>query len=170
MTLSIFLIILLIIFLVPALLLPQNRIRFFLIASLTSTALLIFVFIFSLGFTTTEFEAGISSLFSFLFPSIVNNPELNQMEVNHLITWFMALVFYILIYLILFGISKSIFVGTNPNIKETTKRIHRILEALAFLVSTFVPLAIFFINIRGILPFQDGFLATIFNALYSVRA
>lgn len=170
MSLSILLIVLFIIFLIPALFLPQNRIRFYLIASLGSSAFLLALFLLSLAFSTEEFEKGLGGTFSFLFPFLSGNPELTSMEVHHLSSWFMFLSFYLLFYLILFLSAKFNYVGSNPSIRKPTKSIYRILEALVFLASAFFPLALFFVNIRGILPLQDGFLSPLFDVFYHLGA
>lgn len=170
MTLSWFLLSLFLIFLLPSILLPQNRLRLYLFGTLSSCLVILVFFIVSFSMPEGALERNIGGFFLFLFPFIGRNIELTFQEMCHLSFCFILLIFYLFVYLIVFLIFKYTYVGTNPNIHRSIKRIRRVFQGILFFLSAYIPLFFFFLNIRGILYLPDGFLASLFNLFYEIKA
>lgn len=171
MTLTLFLLLLLSVFLIPAILLPQNRIRFFSISSSSATLVLLALIFIGNFFGMERWEDAIGSFFYPMWsPLLKHVDEITLKEANHLSTWFTYLFFYFVVYLLIYFIMKQVFIGSNPNIHRPTKWFLRFLEVFLFLLTTYVPLSMFFISIRGIIPLRDGTLGQIFNLIYRLEA
>lgn len=124
----------------------------------------------TLIFGTPELETAIGSAFAPVFPFFVNNLELSSYEINHVITFFVILIAYFVIYMITYLIVRKFFVGSNPNIHRPTKVIRKILDIGVFMLTIYGPLFIFLVNIRGVLILPDGIFGAFFQLFYHIGA
>lgn len=170
MTLSIVLLIILPLFLIPSILLSLNRLRSLLFSLLPGTALLFLIILFDAMIPSLMLNERIGGFFSNVFLFIFKGyNELDSKEIIHLSATFG----YFLIYLICFAICvipvKIFYVGINPSIHKRIRLVQRLFDIILFLATTYGVLAIFLIEIREIIPLQDGFLSFLFNAIYRLE-
>lgn len=171
MSLSIIILCLLPIFLIPAFVITNNRIRIYF--SCSSGATIVVLIIAFVAWLLPEHMSD--NILASPFAGISNYihmslPYLSSQEVSHIIVQFEYLIIYLVVYLLVYLFFKIFFIGSNPAIRKPIKVIGKIAYGLGFFICTFLPLSLFLINIRLLLPFQDGFLNDFFNLIYYVGA
>ena len=170
MTLSLVLIVLIPLFVIPVVMLPQNKLKFFTFCALAGTAL-IFVLEFSnFLFSSLQIRVNIGKAFYPMFAFFAYRPYLSLEECYDLSFLFTMLFFYGICYFATFLILKRIHIGSNPNIRKPSSIISTIFDTVIFLVCTYGVLAIFLIDIRIILPLGDGFLGWLFQLIHPLKA
>lgn len=171
MTLSLFLLLLLPVFVVPAIFLSLNRLRSYFLPSIFAFALVFSLYLFQVFFPSLEVEEKIGKAFlgmwQFLFRPFI---ELSQGEIYHLSFDFTLLFLYLLTYTIFFFVTKIYFIGDNPSIHKQVRHVRHTYVGIFFVVFTYGALFFFLISIREILPFEDGFLSFFFPAIYPIEA
>lgn len=171
MTISFLILIFTPIFLLPAFLLSHNRLRTYLFSIISATTVLIFIFLLDTFIPKIDLNYNIGKTFYPLWKFLLaNNKELTDLERYHVSTSFTYLLIYFLTYILTFIPIKLIFIGTNPNIHKPIKTIQRISDIVLFIIGTYFVFALFIVEIRIILPFNDGFLSSIFSLIYKVEA
>lgn len=170
MSLSLFEILLFPLFLFPALFLPHNRLFFYSLCSFFATLVLVLLLAIDSFVPSIALFTRIGDAFEPMFSFLMNRNEWLESEINHL-SCFYALAFlfggiYFLSYLIL----KIFFIGSSPYIGTPIRKATRVLEILFFLLTTYVPLFFFLIEIREALPLKDGFFAPLFSMIYPIEA
>lgn len=171
MTLTLALLVLSSLFFLPACFLSLNRLRTYLIAS-GSAFFVVFVFLFlNRYFPSLPVEETLGRTFYFLSGFLLDGYiELSLLERYHIAFYFFLLLLYFIIYLIVYIILKIHFVGSNPSVHKNIKRLRQVLAGIFFVVFTYGMMALFFIEIRQILPFNDGILAFFFNWIHPLEA
>ncbi|MCH3966862.1 MAG: hypothetical protein LKE52_04525 [Bacilli bacterium] len=169
MTLSWMLLLIAPLLLLPAILLPENRIRTFLFS-------LIVPFLVALSFALVGrfYPPFVETLGSFAKPlsqwALRGHPELSSYELDFLsYTLFSALITIVLFFLFLLP-AAFFFVGKNPEIHKPTRTIRHILKSILFFVLTYGLVSYFLIAIRLILPIPDGFLSFLFEWIHPIGA
>jgi len=171
MTLSLGIIIILPLFIIPVVLLPINRIRFFLGGTLIAFFLTAIIYLTDAFFPTAGLGDMIGSwaypIFRFL---IEGHIELNTPERYHISFCLFLFILYLTIYLIYFLFGKIFFVGNNPSFNRKTTKLRKAFDGFIFILTTYIGLIIILINIRMILPFSYGVLNPLFNWIYTIGA
>lgn len=170
MSLSLFLILLLPLFLVPAFLLPQNKLRFFTLASSTGVLLILVLTLTDVFFPDTHLMYSFGAFFYPMFAPFLNRPELNQEEIYHLSAFFAFAFLYGVCYLLTYIPLKIFYIGSNPYLKAPLNKVRRAVEIILYLGMSYALLFFFFVEVREILPFQDGFMKDFFQAVYPIEA
>lgn len=171
MTLSLVLIILIPLFILPAILLPLNRLRVFLIG--TTSAFLVVAFIYLLNSWTGKsfIEQTIGKYFLFLSSFFyVSKIELSMIEIYHISFSFFLLALYLIIYFVVLLFTTIFYVGNNPSFHKQLKFVQKFFVSILFFVTTFSIVFFFFVNIRLILPIRDGLFENIFSLFYKIEA
>jgi hypothetical protein len=170
MTISLCLLLLFPLFLIPALLLPSNRMRVYTIAAATGFGLIaleIFLSVVSGG----QLEQILGKVFMPLYGVFLNAiPTLSVLEKQHLSFFFLAFASYFVAYFAAYLIQKQVAIGTNPNIQKPATKISHVLSIIAFLVFTYGGLCLYIIETRELLPLRDGLLAPFFQVIYPIEA
>lgn len=171
MTLSLALLLASSVFILPAVFLSLNRLRFYLYCAM-SAFFVVFVFLFfDFYFPSLQVEETIGRTFSFLSSFILNTHiELSIAERYHISFYFFLLVLYFLVYLITYIILKVFYIGANPSVHKNIKQFRHLFDGILFLIFTYGMLALFFIEIRQISPFKDGLFAFFFNWIHPLEA
>ncbi len=170
MTLSALLSVLLALFLIPCFLLPKNRLQFYLLCSLPAFLVPLLLFFLDLSFPSYLINERIGEAFLGMWHWLYRGyEELNTKEVIHLSTSFTYLFFYFVSFLLCYIPARFLYIGSNPDIHRPIKTITRIITIVFFLITTYGFLAVFLINIREILPFQDGSLSFFFDWFYQIE-
>ncbi len=171
MSLSLLVLILIPLFLVPAILFTTNRIRIYFYCSLFAVLFTGIIFIIISFLPEILSEEIFAQPFMNIFAPLMNHyPGLSVEEESHIITQFLYLIIYLLVYFISYLFFKIFYIGTNPAIHKPIKIITKIAYGASFFILTYIPLVIFFVNIRIILPFEDGFLSNLFDLIYLIEA
>lgn len=170
MNLSILLLLLIPLFLIPSILLPLNRLRVFLIASTCAFLLVSLLYLFNHWIKEDFIEQAIGEKFRWFSGFLYENrAELSQVEKKHLSFSFFLLAMYLLVYFIIFIPVKLIYVGNNPSFHKQLKTVQKVIVSILFFLTTFGIAFFFLVNIRMILPFEDGFLKDFFDFLYRIE-
>ncbi|MCI1735465.1 MAG: hypothetical protein LKM30_07010 [Bacilli bacterium] len=171
MTLTLFLFLLIPIFVLPAIFLPLNRVRMFLYGTVSAFVVVGIFYLLNLWLTPLSVSTQLGRAFRPLSAFLVDgHSELSLTEKYHLSFTFFLMLLYFLVYLIVYLLCKLFFIGSNPSFHKPVKAIRKVIDSSLFLVSTYLALALFFINIREILPFGDGFLSWLFALIYPLEA
>ena len=169
MTLSALLLIILPLFLIPALLLPSNRIRLFSYCGLLGFTVVLVFLLLSLRMPLLINNIG-QVFYPMWSPILGGYTTLLASEQYHLSFFLTMFFFYIVSYLICYIFMKVFYKGSNPNINKPIKAIFNILLVVIFVCVTYGSLSYFLIQIREILPFRDGFLSGFFDLIYPLEA
>lgn len=169
MTLSALLLIILPLFLIPALLLPSNRIRVFSYCGLQGFIVVLVFLLLSLEMPLLINDIGYT-FYPMWSPILGGYTTLLSKEKYHLSFYLTMLFFYIISYLICYIFMKIFYKGSNPNINKPIKAIFNILLVVIFICVTYGSLAYLLIEIREILPFREGFLSGFFDFIYPLEA
>lgn len=170
MSLSLLLLILIPLFLIPAIFLPQNRLKYYSACSLVAFGVIFFICLFDVLISQIDIEDDIGKAFYGMFKPLIERSQLSQKEIDHLSFWLTLLFFYGLLYLLSYLGMKFFFIGSNPSIKKPSRRIAKVTLSLLFFLSTYMALAIFLVEAREILPFRDGFLSFLFTWIHPIQA
>lgn len=170
MSLSLILILLLPLFVIPAFFLPQNRLRFYTICSLIATGIVVTINLLNLFLSSLNIEGNMGKFFYPMFSFLLNRNTLANASIYHLSFWLTNLLIYFLSYLLTYLIIKFHFIGKNPDIHKVVTKFTKAINILLFLVSTYVVLGVFLIEIREILPVQEGNLSWLFALIYPLEA
>lgn len=171
MTLSILFFLLIPLFLIPSILLPLNRLRMFLVASFSAFIIVSLLYLFNHWIKGDFIEQAIGEKFRWLSGFLYEKKtELLEVERNHLSFSFFLLSMYLLVYFIVFIPVKLIYVGNNPSFHKQLKTAQKIFVSTLFFLTTFGAAFFFLVNIRMILPFEDGFFHDFFDFLYHIEA
>ena len=170
MSLSILLLILIPVFLIPAVLLSKNRLQFYLLCAFPSAILILLLFFIDLSLPFLSLNEKIGEAFLPMWHWLYEGySELNNKEIIHLSCSFTYLFFYLICYILFYIPLKFVFIGSNPNIHKPIKTVTRIIYIIFFMLSTYGVAFVFLAQIRQILPFPDGFLSFFFNLLYQIE-
>lgn len=170
MTLTLLLLILLPLFVIPGFLLSRNRLRFFLLCSLPTFILILTLNFIDLSFPAQQINERIGRAFMPMWYWLIKGyTELNQAELIHLSASFSYLLLYFIFYIVFYIPAKIFYIGSNPNIHHFIRTISRTFDALLFILSTYGIVFLFLIEIREILPFDDGFLSSVFDWIYKIE-
>lgn len=170
MTLSWLIIFLIPLFLIPAVFLPQNRLKYYSICSLVAFGIVFFICLFNITISQVSIEKDIGKAFYGMFSPIVSRDYLTMEEIYHLSFWLTLIFFYGIIYFLCYMILKFFFIGNNPSIKKPSKRVAQVALSILFFASTYLTFAVFLIEIREIIPFRDGFLSFLFTWIHPIQA
>ena len=169
MSISIILLIAAVVFILPAILIPENRLRFYTHNSLFAAIICVVLMLIDIIFKNINFNQSLGKVFYPLYSWFLNlNIEMPITERYHISAYLTYLIIYGILYLFMYIMGKVFFLGTNPNIHKSTKTIRHIINIVIFVVTTYGFFAFVSINIRELLPFKDGFLAGFFNLIYWV--
>lgn len=171
MTLSLLLIILIPLFIFPSILLPLNRLRIFLIGTISSFLIVGFIYLLNIWIGNNFLEQNIGKYFIFLsgyfYLSII---ELSSSEIYHLSFNFFLIFLYFLIYILVFIPVKILYIGKNPSFHKQINHVSKIIYSLIFFITTYSICFFFLINIREIIPLNDGLFQNIFDFIYKIEA
>ncbi len=171
MSLSLLVLVLIPLFVLPAFLFATNRIRIYFYCSLTAALFTGIFFIITTFLPDILSEEVFAQPFMRIFSLILNHyPGLSTQEQAHIVTHFLYLIIYLLVYFISYLLFKIFYIGTNPAIHKPIKIVTKIAYGTSFFILTYIPLVFFFVNIRIIFPFEDGFLSNLFDLIYLIEA
>ena len=170
MTLSLFLLLLLLLLRIPACLLPRNRLKVYLYSALFSCFVLGRIGIIDrVGETKLEEKRGL--FFSPLFSHLVEHSKgLTEKEGRHIYCYLANLLVYGMAFFLSFPLFSIFFIGNNPSIYQPAHIPVRVFLSLAFLLSTYGFFSFTLINIRRIIPFPYGIREGVFNRFYPIGA
>ena len=168
MTLSFLLILLIPIIVVPALVLPHNKINFGIFSLLYALSIPIAFSFINIVYPNFEVDLGLSTypMFSWI---ISGYKELNIKERAHISFILFLFMIFFFIFIITFTIQNTFLLGQNPSIHTTRKKFYRIFQSTVFFSLAYFSLAYFLISIREILSIQDGFLSSLFSLIYKIE-
>ncbi len=170
MTLSILLLLVIPLFLIPALFLSKNRLELYLFCAFPAIVLVLLLSLIDISFPKYEINEKIGTAFLPMWRWIFDGfKELNESERVHLSVSFTYLFFYFVCYFLFYIPMKFFYIGSNPNIHKPIKTVTRIFSVLLFFLSTYGMAFAFLASIRQILPFPDGFLSFLFNLIYRIE-
>lgn len=157
--------------LIPSFLLPSNKVRMYLIPSFTAFFFVVVTLLTNTIFPELYLEEKIGSFFlpmsHFLYRGYI---ELSQSEIYHLSFSFFLLLLFAVVFLVIYLPVRFFFIGTNPSIRKPMRYITKVFLALSLFFTLYFMACCFFINIRLILPFPDGFLEPLFSIIYPIEA
>lgn len=170
MSLTVLLILLIPIFLIPAFMLPKNKTRFYGLGFALSVMVVFAINLINIFLPAFEISDNIGHFFLPMFAFIVNREYLTTAEINHLSFWFFCLLLFTFIYIIYYLIAKKHHIGTNPDVHKIITKLNSVFYVIIFFALTYGVVFIFLIEIREIIPLQDGFLGFIFDWFYKIEA
>lgn len=169
MTLSFLLIFILACSIIPAIFLPANKIKTYVISSSAGFVVSFFLFFMCLNFSLFEYSLGkgVYPMFAFI---LNGNKDFSFIEKYHISSFLFITFLYVILYIISYIITKIFYIGTNPNIHKATSVIFNVFLSTIFTIFTGVFISIILIEIRQLLPISDGFLSAIFQTFYKIEA
>lgn len=169
MSLSLLIILIFLVLLIPTILLPLNKLKTYILSFTPGFIICFFLFFLFLNFPDIEYSLGNSvyHIFSFILNSY---KELNIIERAHYSAYLFLIIMYFVCYLITYILIKLVYIGKNPSIHKATNILVKISLSSIFIIYTSFFTTIILIEIRGIIPLQDGFLKPIFSSIYSIEA
>lgn len=171
MSLSLLLIFIVPLFILPSILLPLNRLRMFLIGTISSFVVIAFIYMLNIWIGNNFLEQNIGKAFLFLSSFFyLSKVELSSVEIYHLSFSFFLIALYFLLYIIVFIPTKLLYIGKNPSFHKQINFFSKIVYSVLFFISTFSICFFFLINIREILPLNDGLFQNVFNFFYKIEA
>ncbi len=170
MTLSLVLIFLIPLFVIPVVLLPQNKLKFYTICAAAGTTLAFVLNLLDIVIPQGEISYNIGKFFYPMFAFLVNRNNLSWEEMYHLSFFFTLLFFYGIVYLDTYLVQKKNHIGKNPDIRKPSSIINNILDIVVFMICTYGILFLFLVEIREILPLGDGIFGWLFNLIYPLEA
>lgn len=167
MTLSLFLLIFLAIIIISSIVLPYNKINYFLRILLVPSALFFILIIVDTFTLKVDIASYLGKSTIILWSWLLDGyRELSYIDYYH-ISGFLSLgLFYLVIMLFSFIIVNSTFLGSNPNLQKHKIAVKKIFSSFGFCLLSFSTIAIFLAEIREIIPLASGFLNPIFNIFY----
>lgn len=169
MTTSIFILLLLPLFLIPTILLSKNKVRFYTFCSTIAVLPLLITLLLNVFFKSINICDYIGNTFLGMFSFLVNRSYLTNSEILHLSYYLTCLFFYGVFYFISFLILKMNYIGVNPNTDNISSKFINVFIRILFFITTYLVLVLFIIEIREIIPFDDGFLSFFFDWIYHIE-
>lgn len=157
-------------FILPGILLPLNRLRVFSIGTVSAFIPVSFIYLLNHWMGQNFIEQGIGNAFYPVFRFLFQNPEISSAEKSHLSFTFFLLFLYLFLYLILLIFTKHYYVGSNPSFHKNLGKIYKIPLSIVFFLTSYTIVFLFLINIRLILPIQDGLFQDFFSWIYPLEA
>ncbi len=169
MTLSLLLIFIFVCSLFPSIFLPSNKIKTYILSAIAGFIIIFFLYFLCLNFPSLEYSLGKFShpMFAFLLDGYI---ELSLVERYHISACLFMLFIFFLSYIISYTFVKIFYIGSNPNIHKATNVISRTLLSVLFLSLSAFLLSVFLIEIRLIIPLQDGLFSKMFQFIYKIEA
>ena len=168
MTLSLVLVLLLPVCLIPAVLLPDHRLRMFLYG-LIGPAVLYLVFAGILFY-----YPGIASKVGLAIPFyrglLSAHPELTSFEEGELSYALFSFLLTLVLAALLTLLLSLRYIGKNPDIHKPTRTVFHVLRSLFFFAITYGILFHFFACVRYLLPVPEGFLSPLFQKILPLGA
>lgn len=169
LNLSMLIIMIVIINIFPAILLSSNKIKIYIYSCIPGFILVFFAFFICLNFPDVKYTLGKATYP--LFHWLLDNYEgFTFNELYHISANLFLAFIYVIFYIITFIIIKLCFVGVNPNASRPATVFNKVILSTSFMVFTAVVISIILIEIRMILPINDGFLSSIFQLIYKIEA
>lgn len=169
MSLSTVIFVLLPLFLIPAIVLPSNRMKVYFISSFFAAIPVMVLVLVCLLYSENRILLSFGSIFSPIFQAFFID-GMTSLEKAQVSLFFVSLVLYFILYIISYAIQKVFVLGSNVTIKIGPNPIGHFFYAVFFVLFTFGALAMFLIGIRQILPLPDGFLSGFFQWLFPLEA
>lgn len=169
MSLSLLIILIFLVLLIPTILLPLNKLKTYIMSFTPGFIICFFLFFMFLNFPSIEYSLGwgVYPTFSFILNSY---KELNNVERAHYSAYLFLIILYFICYLITYILIKIIYIGKNPSIHKATNILVKISLSVLFIIYTSLFTSVVLVEIRGIIPLQDGFLKPIFDSIYLIEA
>ena len=156
-------------FLLPSLLLPSHRLKVYVLSSLLGGVFVLLFYFVDLAFPEIGLVAIVGQPLLSLLSSTFG-PEQTLAERCQVATAFLLLFVYLVLYLVSYLLQKVFLMGGNMTIHWSGKILRHIGFSLLFLLLTFLPFVLFFLNIRILLPIPDGFLSPLFQFFFPLEA
>lgn len=169
MTLSLLFLLVAPLFLLPSIFLPSHRLKVYVRSSLLGGLAVLLLSFVDVFFPEVRLAVLLGEPFLPLFSSFLS-VEQTYLEQCRIAMAFFLLFVYFLLYLLSYAVQKLLFLGQNMTIHWSGKILRHVGYSLLFLLFTFVPLVIFFLNIRILLPFPDGIFSPLFQLFYPLEA
>ena len=165
MSLSIVTFLLLPLFLIPAAIVPSNRMKVYFVSSLLSALPAGILLAICLLLPDSGLVQTLSSLME---PSLsfLLLPGMSLAERQRICILFFLLSLYFLVYAVSYILQKIFFLGSNVTIQSRPTKVIR----HVFFLCTYLFLVVFLAGIRQLLPLPDGFLSPLFDFLFPLEA
>ena len=157
-------------FLIPAAIVPSNRMKVYFVSSLLSALPAGILLAICLLLPDSGLVQTLSSLME---PSLsfLLLPGMSLAERQRICILFFLLSLYFLVYAVSYILQKIFFLGSNVTIQSRpTKVIRHVVFATFFFLCTYLFLVVFLAGIRQLLPLPDGFLSPLFDFLFPLEA
>lgn len=169
MTLSLLFLLIAPLFLLSSIFLPSHRLKVYVRSSLLGGMAVLLISFVDIFFPDVQIVVLLGQPFLPLFFFLLSS-EQTFLEQCRIASAFFLLLLYFLLYLLSYALQKLLFLGQNMTIHWSGKILRHVGYSILFLLFTFVPLVLFFLNIRILLPFPDGIFSSLFQFFYPLEA
>ena len=169
MSLSILLFAIIPLFAIPAILLPDNKIRIFSYSILIGFSLVFasVLLVFIQGSFDIIVGRGLYPAFGWF---LKNNLELSINERYKIAFSFAQILIFFLVSTLSYVTLNSFYIGKNPSIIKNNNKFFNVLFRILMFFISYIAVSYFLISIRNLLCLEDGFLSSLFNLIYYIGA
>lgn len=169
MSLSWILIIILPLFSIPLIILPNNKVRIFSISLFIGISIVVILNILNALNNSVSQTTGkiMYPLYSWM---VKGNIELNQKEKYHVSFIFTQALFFSIITISSYIVFNLFYIGKNPSIKKNGGKFFNIFLRIITYLGLYLTFSFFLISIRNLTSLEDGFLKDLFNLIYYIGA